>query len=472
MKTAPRFAWTRCAGGLAAGACTFWLVSMGARAAGADANAVHAVKGPYLTSLTDSSVDVRFELDAPEMAALVVTADGPVDAGLAHRTLQSAPAPDLRFVHVTGLAPATRYSYALASAHAPIGSGHFTTAPPPASTAPVTFLVYGDDRSDPDGHRAVVRAMGNVPSDFLVNTGDVVADGSSASDWQSFFAIEEPLLRDRALFVAIGNHELYEDRAGANFIKYFGFPAAASPHLYGTARWGCVRFFFLNAQHDWSGGEEREWLEQALASADHEVGLVWRIAVTHQGAWSSGPHGPSANLVTARIPELLAAHGVDLLVSGHDHIYERGDAGTLKYIVSGGGGAPLYSIGPRGPGSRKAESAYHFVEVTASTEALGVVARRAADGSVLDRCGFAKGKPWDCDPPPMPSIPLPQHASASPAPPAQSNGARCGCHVPGASPAAGGAGAIGAVCAFAVGLLSRRRRFGLSRRSRSERRLS
>jgi hypothetical protein len=465
MKAGRRFVWTRSAGGLAAGVCVFFLVMAGGSVARADA---HAVLGPYLTSLTDSSVDVRFALDAPESAALVVTADGPVDAGVAHRTFQSAAAPDLRIVHVSGLAPGMRYGYTLASAHGPIASGHFMTAPPATSTAPVTFLVYGDNRTDPDrGHEMVVHAMADAPGDFLVNTGDVVADGARAADWLQFFATEEPLLHERALFVAIGNHELYEDQAGANFIKYFGFPATPSPRLYGTARWGPVRFFFLNAQHDWSAGEERQWLEQELADADREAGLVWRIAVLHQGAWSSGPHGPSANVVSAHIPELLAAHGVDLLVSGHDHIYERGDGGTLKYIVSGGGGGPLYPIGSRGPSVRKAESVYHFVEITASSDTLRIVARRAADGSVLDRCGFAKGKPWDCDPPaprPVSAPPPPPHASDAPATPTQAGAARCGCRLPGTPPGADGAGAISAACALGAGLLSRRRRFALRSR--------
>ena len=466
MKAAPPFAWTRCARALAAGARAFLILVASAGTARAE---VHAVKGPYLTNLTDSSVDVRFELDAPETAALVVSMDGPGDAGAAHRTFQSAAAPDLRSIHVTGLAPGARYRYTLAAgrvAEKPIATGHFTTAPSVNGAAPLTFLVFGDDRSDPDAHEAVVRAMANDPSDFLINTGDLVADGARAADWQSFFTIEAPLLRDRALFVAIGNHELYEDRAGANFLKYFGFPAAPSPRIYGTARWGPVRFFFLNAQHDWSGGEERQWLEQELETADHEAGLVWRIAVTHHGAWSSGPHGPNANFVTARIPELLVAHGVDLLLSGHDHIYERGDGGPLKYIVSGGGGAPLYAIGPRGPTSRKAEPVYHFVEVTASADAVRIVARRVADGSVLDRCGFVKGKPWDCDPPPAPAAP-PPHAPESPAPPADAGASRCGCLVPGASPDPGGNGrasVLAAGFALAAGLVSRRRRFALRSR--------
>ena len=126
-----------------------------------------------------------------------------------------------------------------------------------------------------DPHAAVVKALAAAPSDFLVNTGDLVEDGGRAFDWQTFFDIEAPLLRDRALFVSIGNHELHDDRAGANFAKYFGFAAAGeAPRPYGTARVGSTRLFFLNAMHDWSAGEEREWLEQELTRADAEAALA------------------------------------------------------------------------------------------------------------------------------------------------------------------------------------------------------
>ena len=99
--------------------------------------------------------------------------------------------------------------------------------------------------------------------------------------------------------------------------------------------------------------------------------------------------------MNAHVPELLAAHGVDLLFSGHDHIYERGQGVGIKYIISGGGGAPLYRTSKVAT-TRMSEATYHFVEVTTDGDALHVLARRI-DGSVLDQCGFRKGTGWDCD---------------------------------------------------------------------------
>ena len=376
-------------------------------------------------------------------------------------------------LRVTGLSPNTRYAYVVRAGSLVVGRGYFTTAPTADSTASVTFLVYGDNRTDPPAHQAVVRALLNTPSDFLVNTGDLVEDGSSLQDWQSFFDNEAPLLRERAVFFSIGNHELYNDTAGTNFARYVGFlgpmasgderppPAVLAPRPYGTVRVGAVRFFFLNGMGEWDSGDERSWLERELAAADAERGLRWRVGVVHQGPWSSGPHGPNAKLVSARIPELLAAHKVDLMLSGHDHIYERGDAGLLKYIVSGGGGAPLYRLGPPLGTTRKAEATYHFVEFTAQSDAMRMVVHRV-DGSLVERCGFSKDGPWDCDSPPASALAHPP-SNASPPPsngsaPSGSPASHRGCAVSSVSGASTPPLVLMTMGLGAVGLMLCRRR--------------
>lgn len=406
-------------------ACAVSVAVTSAPASGQRTRPPNLVKGPYLTGLSETGADVRFELDGTSPAAIEV---GRVasDAGRS-LTFEDRAGTAMHSVRATGLAPATSYAYVVRVGGRALGQGRFTTAPKAESGAPLKFLVYGDDRTDATAHAAVVRALAASPADFLVNTGDMVEDGGRADDWQSFFDVEAQLLRDRALFVAIGNHELYDDGAGANFARYFGFAdASGSLQPYGTVRLSNVRFFFLNGMHDWGSGEDRQWLERELGRADGEPGLAWRIAVMHQSPWSSGPHGGSAILVKAHVPELLALHGVDLLFSGHDHIYERGDHKGMKYVISGGGGAPLYRAS-RIASTRKEESTYHFVEVMTGVDAIRLVARRI-DGSVLDQCGFRKGGGWDCDAAgsesksgPAPSSPLRATASSP----------RCGCTVPG-----------------------------------------
>jgi hypothetical protein len=398
------------------------------RAAAADA-VVRLANGPYTTGITDTSVEIRFEFAAAAPARVELRSGAP---GAKAVEIPDASPATMHVVVADHLAPSTTYSYVVRAGAGAVADGRFTTAPAAGSHDPVRFIAYGDNRTAPDVHAAVVQAIRQVPSDFLVNTGDMVADGGDPADWRAFFSIEAPLLRERPLLVAVGNHELRNDSAGDSFVRYFGFPGGtpAAPRLYGTVRTGMARFFFLNAWHDWRSGEEREWLTHALDAADGEADLVWRIAVVHQAPWSVGPHGPNRNLVEAGVPALLAAHKVDLMLAGHDHIYDRGDAGRVKYVLTGGGGAPLYDIAQQDPTSRKAEASFHFVEIAARDDALQIVAHRV-DGSLIETCGFPKGKPWDCDPPPkaeVPALPFDPPRGSAAAPRTDS---RCACGVVG-----------------------------------------
>jgi hypothetical protein len=383
--------------------------------------ALHIVNGPFLTGLSETRVEVRFELDEAGPATVQVRRY-PTPAEQARApwpiALRDQARVAMHVVPVTGLEPSTRYEYQVRAGALVLDDGHFTTAPRPDSGAPLTFLVYGDCRTDAAAHGSVMREMAQFPADFLVNTGDFVERGGNAQDWEKLFDLEAEILRDHSVIAAIGNHELAGDPGGSAFLRYFGFIdlAGGPPRVYGTTRIGNVRLFVVNGRHDWRSGEERQWLEAELAKADGEAGLAWRIVLAHDGPWSVGPHGPNDYLLDAHVPELLSAHRVDLVLSGHDHLYERGQAGALKYIVTGGAGAPLYEVVRDLATNRKAVPAYHFVEVTTGPDALRIAAWRP-DGTAIDHCGFKRGEGgapsggWDCD--------APQAAAPAPAAPAE-----------------------------------------------------
>ncbi len=394
-----------------------------AHPASAKGSALRIVNGPYLTGLSDTRVEVRFELDDAQPATVEVRRDPtprePAKPGPWPIVLRDQGAAAMHVVPVTGLTAATRYEYQVRSGALVLDDGHFTTAPRPDSGAPLSFLVYGDCRTDAAAHASVMREMAQFPADVLVNTGDFVERGGNTADWEKLFDLEAEILRDHAVIAAIGNHEVAGDPTGATFLRYFGITDAAGgpPRLFGTQRLSNVRFFVLNGRHDWGTGEERQWLESELAKADGEEGLAWRIVVVHDGPWSVGPHGPNQFFLEAKVPELLAAHKVDLVVSGHDHLYERGQAGTLKYLVSGGAGAPLYDVVRDLTTNRKAAPAYHFIEVTTREDALSIAAWRP-DGTSIDHCAFKRGGgDWDCDAPTRAAA-LPAQPKAPDPPPA------------------------------------------------------
>jgi 3',5'-cyclic AMP phosphodiesterase CpdA len=185
-------------------------------------------------------------------------------------------------------------------------------------------------------------------------------------------------------------------------------------------------------------GPDRAWLEKALADADREQDVTWRIVVVHHSPWSSGPHGDNKAMWVAGIPELLRKHKVDLVLGGHDHIYERGFADGTAYIVTGGGGAPLYHVKTPRASARKFESSHQFVDASVTDASIQIVATRA-DGSTIERCGLrAAGGGWDCDGDAAKekvgeadgrSTPASASGNADSAPPA--NASRCACRAAG-----------------------------------------
>jgi hypothetical protein len=380
-------------------------------------------KGPYLQGLGQSSVSIRWE--GSEEVGGTVEVTGP------EKKPQRATTEEKTAFHaltIGELKPGTTYTYRVKAGDATSAEGQFTTAP--AEPRPFRFLLYGDNRSDHDAHAAVVKAMQGVPSDFLVHTGDMVGDGDSARDWAEFFRIETPMLKDRCVFACIGNHEMTGNNA-SNYLRYFqtGKDAGGGRTLFFSMRWSNTRFFFLNAFVPWGSGPDREWLSQELARADGEQGVEHRIVVLHQGIGSSGPHGPNKELTGSGVADLFRKHRVSLVFAGHDHLYERGDLKGLKYILSGGGGAPLYKPRKRADGSTRAvESVHHFVEVQVEGASLKATARRL-DGSVLERCD-ARTEGWSCEislpPPPAPDPPRPP---PTPTPPQEKKGA-CDCSTP------------------------------------------
>ncbi len=398
------------------GSALKWAVAVGFWSTTATAGPIAA--GPYLTELGARHVVLRAETETSETLTAVVEVAHAADA--AAQTFKVTDPSARAGVHsmvFDGLTPKTTYHYEVGGE-----GGQFTTAPADEDSSPIRFILYGDDRGGIGVHRNIARHMLDEAADFFVNTGDLVADGRNGAQWEAFFDVEDSLLRDHALFAAIGNHELVEE-SGASYLRYFGTAEQQRSHqLYSTFRWGMARFIFLNGEGTFLG-EDRDWLERELKKADAESGLVWRIVVTHSGPFSSGMHGDNDKMHGADLPALFRQHHVDLILEGHDHIYERGASDGLRYVVSGGAGAPLYPTKQARDGSRKIESTHHYV-VFELDQNRGRLLTKRVDGSVLEEMGFRKDNLWDDDPPSAvaaaksPQV-APADLSAAPAPEAE-----------------------------------------------------
>jgi len=271
----------------------------------------------------------------------------------------------------------------------------------PASPAPLRFAVYGDMRyPGHDAHRTIVEGLAREAPAVVFNTGDLTDIGSEESNWQRYFEITAPLGAIAPVVPALGNHDAARAALGAEKSwGLFGLPTsspAGSPPGWTSLDLGGVHFVVLNT-NDMANPAQKAWLADDLARARrHHARAIF--AFCHEGPWSHGVHGSSSVMIRDYAP-LLAAGKTDVLFSGHDHIYERGigatPSGNLAYVVSGGGGAPLYNTScrmadgapglPVCPSSVEAiMSAYHYVMVEVADDIT--LCPRRPDGSPLEAC--------------------------------------------------------------------------------------
>lgn len=242
------------------------------------------------------------------------------------------------------LEPSTAYSYRVGGegAWSPIHS--FTTPGAPGSFDTFKVALAGDSRGAYSTWGALVAAMESHAPDFYLFSGDMVELGLDQGEWDAWFAATGDVLSRKAFVPAVGNHEFL----AANYFAQFSMPGR---ELWFSIDFGTLHVTSLadmNLDEGTLFGEEANFLDQDLASTD----LPFKMAMHHFPAYSTcTTHGSNETVRSAWVPT-FERHGVDLVLSGHNHIYERSvpvrDGGEVPtgegtvYLVSGGAGAPLY----------------------------------------------------------------------------------------------------------------------------------
>jgi acid phosphatase type 7 len=243
-------------------------------------------------------------------------------------------------VALEGLEPGARYAWRVEGGEAGEQRGAFWTRG--EADEPTRAVVFGDTRSYHTDHATVVGAIVTAEPRVAFHSGDLINNGELAAEWDTFFSIEAPLLQIAPLYPTIGNHE----EGGGIYLDVFELPEnSPSPERYYSVRVGAAQLVVLD-QYGSSlmpGGEQYQWLEARLSEAAADPGVRLSFVMLHHGPYDSGAHG-SNFVVRQNLVPLFEAHGVDAVFSGHDHDYERGEVNGVQYVVSGGGGAPLYDV--------------------------------------------------------------------------------------------------------------------------------
>lgn len=324
--------------------------------------------GPYLSwdDSTTTTIRINWRTYSADSSVLAYGVDSLTD------TLKDNSMTTIHSFRLTGLTPGTSYNYQI------LGSGYstpvytFRTAPEGADS--IVFVVYGDTRSDSAAHQMVVNAIMESNPQFVINTGDLVYNGGNLGEWYTFFNIEKELLHEAPLMPCLGNHDYPPD----NYFSLFYLPENEE---YYSFEYGNVFFVALNTEA-WDYSAQRTYLDEKLSEAEQDPSK-WLIVYFHRPPYSMGGHGSDLDVRSA-FCDVLEQHHVPVVFNGHNHFYQRTEPiNGVTYIVSGGGGAPLYQ-----PGSASwiayGEGCYHYVRIVATATELSMKAIRATDGAVID----------------------------------------------------------------------------------------
>jgi hypothetical protein len=387
-----------------------------------------------------------------------------------------------------------------------VRSASWTWTTGPAPGTPFTFTAFGDQGTDvPDPtqiqdfdprtletikldqaqpflasqNRELVRSMDPA---FHVIVGDTSYANGNQAVWDAWFRGIEPLATSAPWMPCIGNHEIEKAGGVSGFgagdswgpLGYdayrhrFALPANGDPEWEGCwyrFRYGSVEFVSIDnndvnteitANIGYSEGRQRAFVARTLAAAAADPAVDFIVVLMHQAAFSSGLHGSDPGVREAWF-DLFSEHGVDLVIQGHDHHYERShlmdrgelvfaaedgsyvsDLGTM-YVVTGNGGGVQRGEGLLGGGDWSAAIAAQEVgtlkvEVVPDTGdgtkrlilgeySVNRAGRPIEEGIVIERTRLAQAPPAVLSPEPTAEQgaapqpgPTPDPAAPSPAP--------------------------------------------------------
>ena len=193
----------------------------------------------------------------------------------------------------------------------------------------IKFAVIGDSGTGSSSQQRVANQLAksrdSFPFTFALMLGDNIYGADRPSDFAEKFERPYKVLLDGGVkfHAALGNHDdpsqAYYKLFNMNGERYYTFSPKAG-----------VRFFALDSNY--MDKAELAWLEKELSASDSD----WKIAFFHHPLYSSGEKHGSDTVLRDQVEPLFLKYGVDLVLTGHEHFYERlKPQKGIHYIIAG-----------------------------------------------------------------------------------------------------------------------------------------
>lgn len=201
-----------------------------------------------------------------------------------------------------------------------------------------TFAIVSDSHVGASNsvYPAFVHAMEEEKIDMVIHAGDAINTPGSSREWHAFLEMTGPKIK---LYLAPGNHDIRGAGSLPAYLAHF-------PNLYYSFSDGETLFVLLNTElpgeESMIGGEQFEWLKAEL-----ERPFQYKFVFLHEPLFPViRNHGLDRHKAERdRLHRLFVETGVRLVVSGHDHIYDRAVRAGITYVIAGatGGVVPAFA---------------------------------------------------------------------------------------------------------------------------------
>jgi 3',5'-cyclic AMP phosphodiesterase CpdA len=359
-------------------------------------------RGPFVQNTTTTSQQLIWKTMLPcdtvvEYGDTAALGQRFVDAGLTTNHLAT----------LTNLAPDTLYYYRAVSStgdQTAASSLHsFRTLKP---SGPLVFVALADVGLGSTAQYAVARVMENIKPDLVIVPGDLIYPYFTLgrADFR-FFSVYRPVMLSVPFFPTVGNHEVMYG-GDKYYFELFYLPTNSVPlalhqaaltgpeHYYsfdhGDAHFASLFLPALTWQFTLTNGSPQvEWLKADLAAS----AKPWKFVYLHPPLFTSGWHRgddynynslPDETEVAQVLLPIAREHGVQLIITAHDHTYEKfAPVMGVHCVLSGGGGGYLYGLDSLAPNSAAFWSRYHLLKVSISGDSLQMEAIDS-EGKVFD----------------------------------------------------------------------------------------
>jgi len=291
---------------------------------------------------------------------------------------------------MNGLPAATVICYQVLDGRRPLaGPFGFTSAPAADSTAPIRIVAFGDMGWRSSDQDAVEKQMEASQFDMVLMAGDIGYPSGRLRDYEdNVFPAYARLMASAPFVAASGNHD-YMTADGAPFRQVFALPengGREGRERWYSLDWGLLHLVVLDSEK--LGKPQEDWLEADLQAS---AGARWTIALFHRAPFSSGELGGDGGARTSLVP-ILTRHHVPLVITGHEHDYERRDpVDGVLYIVTGGGGRGTRRVTSRAEGSAFAAQVAHIVYLEVTVDEIRLWAIDAS-GQTFDTARITRSR--------------------------------------------------------------------------------